>query len=556
MGNSLSVEFKKFLKSIDNSQFNAAIGSFGGYLNFENSGKRGSIKSFTLSLESFLSGLNDIKNNISDFGGSSNYNEQSWRDLGAKHFSDLTLNSMITVQTKPTFTTFSKIIAWANNDVYKDDQKIDLSLESLDVAINKVSLLIEEFSPKAKVQRVHGFGFSILAKPFILLAGVSGTGKSRFVRKQAEAIGSINKHYQLISVRPDWHEPSDLLGYVSRISGTEKYIVTDALKFMVSAWCDACDFNNSNKNYLANKPSAEISTFWLCLDEMNLAPVEQYFADYLSVIETRKWEDDIYTCDPIIKADVIKFLDENAAKNLRSELGIANAEYDSLWNYFSEVGIPIPPNLIVVGTVNMDETTHGFSRKVIDRAFTLDFGQFFPNDFDAFFEPTSIPVIFNFPTLSQATKADLNNVVADPDGQKSLAFLKGINEILKGTLFELAYRALNELYIAVICINPKDDIELQAVWDDFLMTKVLPRIEGDDDKLKNHNELSNKNILTALNEYVKQALGAIYEAELRPDFFRLNVSTNEKEKIPCRSKAKLEWMLTRLNNNGFTTFWP
>lgn len=396
---------------------------------------------------------------------------------------------------------------------------------------------------------------SILSKPFVLLAGISGTGKSRFVRKQAEDSDGIVKNYKLISVRPDWHEPSDLLGYISRIK-EEKYIVTDALKFMVSAWCDACDLVNTSEKVLTNKAPAEMNTFWLCLDEMNLAPVEQYFADYLSVIETRKWDRDSYSCDAILKADTIKLLSSAAATNLRNDLGLTDIKYDSLWSYFSEIGIPLPPNLIVAGTVNMDETTHGFSRKVIDRALTLDFGQFFPNDFDAFFEPTSNPVIFSFPTLSQATQSDFSDVTIDPKGEHSLKFLKGLNEILKGTMFELAYRALNELFISVICIKPKSDIELQAVWDDFLMTKVLPRIEGDDDKLKIHNDSNNKEILKALDEYIKQKLPLIYETELRPDFFRIDATSNNPVEIKCRSRAKLKWMSDRLANNGFTTFWP
>ncbi|MCZ8501670.1 hypothetical protein O9853_12460 [Vibrio lentus] len=75
-----------------------------------------------------------------------------------------------------------------------------------------------------------------ISKPFLLLAGISGTGKTRFVRKQAEKTGSIEDTYRLTSVRPDWHEPSDLLGYTSRLNGNAEYIVTDVLKFIVKAW--------------------------------------------------------------------------------------------------------------------------------------------------------------------------------------------------------------------------------------------------------------------------------------------------------------------------------
>ncbi len=111
-----------------------------------------------------------------------------------------------------------------------------------DATIQKICefILDQQSAVKANKNSDHS---AVLSKPFLLLAGISGTGKSRFVRKQAEASGSIDKNYKLISVRPDWHEPSDLLGYISRIK-EEKYIVTDTLTFMVRAWCDACDLNN------------------------------------------------------------------------------------------------------------------------------------------------------------------------------------------------------------------------------------------------------------------------------------------------------------------------
>jgi 5-methylcytosine-specific restriction endonuclease McrBC GTP-binding regulatory subunit McrB len=114
-----------------------------------------------------------------------------------------------------------------------------------------------------------------LSKPFILLAGISGTGKTRFIREQATKSGAIDKTYRLIPVRPDWHEPSDILGYVSRITGKPTYIVTDVLRFIVNAWISIADTNISyqNKVIKGNTHDLEmIPPYWLCLDEMNLAP--------------------------------------------------------------------------------------------------------------------------------------------------------------------------------------------------------------------------------------------------------------------------------------------
>jgi hypothetical protein len=387
-----------------------------------------------------------------------------------------------------------------------------------------------------------------LPKPFILLAGISGTGKTRFVREQANA---DKTNYQIIPVRPDWHEPSDLLGYISRIGNDgPEYVITDVLKFIVRGWFAA--YESADENSVTLKDISSIEPYWLCLDEMNLAPVEQYFADYLSVLETRKWVGSDYSCDALLKLDAMSdVLKSDGMDRLRKHLGLEPAVYDGLWSFFCKQGIPLPPNLIVAGTVNMDETTHGFSRKVLDRAFTIDFGAFFPNEFQYYLSPETAPqpITFGFPVLSQVGKNELQNVPADKDGAKSIAFLDAVNAVLKGSPFELAYRAVNELMLAVVCFSPKDDDELKAVWDDFLMTKLLPRIEGDADKLRGKAG-GDKSLLEELDVVLHNSL-----AEKRPDLFRKQVDTEDKIQIETRSRKKLQWMQARLND-GFTSFWP
>jgi hypothetical protein len=383
---------------------------------------------------------------------------------------------------------------------------------------------------------------SRLPKPFILLAGISGTGKTRFVKEQAKEQGVGDINFCQIPVRPDWHEPSDLLGYVSRISGT-KYIATKALKFIIDAWRVVAP--NADKEGMGDLDLA-VAPYWLCLDEMNLAPVEQYFADYLSVLESRKFENGKYTCEPLLTQSNFQM----DIKSLRTDLGISDDE-DGLWEYFSHHGIPLPPNLIVAGTVNMDETTHGFSRKVIDRACTLDFGEFFPNDYQKFFSGQELPKTFTYSQLTHASQKDLINTF-DVDGAKTVAFLESINEVLKQTPFELAYRALNELLLHVACFSPQDEKELQAVWDDFLMTKVLPRIDGDDDKLRLVRKGEPANLLEVLAVLLESNLNEIWaEGKTKKDFFR-----NTQDEIPCRSRTKIEWMKNRLEANTFTSFWP
>jgi len=384
-----------------------------------------------------------------------------------------------------------------------------------------------------------------LPKPFILLSGISGTGKTRFVKQQAKSDGS---NYQLVPVRPDWHEPSDLLGYISRLgSQGAEYIVTDFLVFIVAAWKEVTESIAEGEINL----KADCTPYWLCLDEMNLAPVEQYFADYLSIIETRKWEHGQYSCDALLNASVFEQLaDQN---KLRENLNLSSDDDNDLWAYFLSNGISIPPNLIVAGTVNMDETTHGFSRKVIDRAFTLDFGEFFPNDYQHYFEPVTQVKSFSFPRFSLVDLDLMSQVSIDADAQKSIKFLEAINHELKGTPFELAYRALNELLIAVVCFNPDNQTSLQAVWDDFLMTKVLPRIEGDSEKLQDDGEQS---LLNKLEGILANQLDEIWgDDEKRPDLLRENTN-GDNLLVQCRSKKKIHWMQKRLNDSGFTSFWP
>lgn len=431
--------------------------------------------------------------------------------------------------------------------------------------------------PNLPVRRDDIVNAIALSKPFLLLAGISGTGKTRFVREQAKTSGQFAETYCLTSVRPDWHEPSDLLGYISRLNGAAEYITTDVLQFIAKAWRAIADSgltvevqeseDQGERLVVAGERAVleQVLPYWLCLDEMNLAPVEQYFADYLSVLETREWcwtgDSFTYSSDALLKPATINEVADK--EKLREALGFGSEDYNELWDLICEYGLGIPFNLLVAGTVNMDETTHGFSRKVIDRALSFDFGAFFPNDYNDFFTPTSCNKRLSYPIWSNASKADLANTF-DADGTKTVAFLSDVNAVLKNTPFELAFRALNELLLAVASSQPQDELTLKAVWDDFMMCKVLPRIEGDTDKLTTSNR---KDLLEELSDVLSDQLAPIWQAEQgdknpRPDLYREKIVADgvpDEEKIlfiPCRSKAKLKWMSDRLASATFTSFWP
>lgn len=325
-------------------------------------------------------------------------------------------------------------------------------------------------------------------KPFLLLAGISGTGKSRIVKQMAfESCPDIPAlrsdktapgNYELIEVKPNWHDSSELLGYESEIGGPH-YVVTPFVRFLVKAM---------------RYPDVP---FFVCMDEMNLAPVEQYFAEFLSVLESRKLlSDGTITSEPLIKADIFsKYADQ-----LHRDLDITDTEtYKAVYDRLKKDGLRLPSNLIVVGTVNMDETTHQFSRKVIDRAMTIEmniedaetpFKNFFEGGDALHYYDNPQPKDLFLPKVVQASEA-LSILSAEDASylkENVPGLLHSLNSALNGTPFKIAYRVQNELILYFFSLREENSDEASEVllaqaMDAILMTKVLPRIEGDEDLL-------------------------------------------------------------------------
>lgn len=363
---------------------------------------------------------------------------------------------------------------------------------------------------------------AIKSKPFLLLAGISGTGKSRIVRELARACWDVDspeytahkpKNYEMVQVKPNWHDSSELIGYVSRING-EQYVVGPFLRFMVKAILDP------------NTP------YFLCLDEMNLAPVEQYFAEFLSVIESRKQENGKVVTDPIVDYEPTE-----AYKNLIDQL-FDDDEIRA--EYLKEKGgkrLSIPQNLIVVGTVNMDETTFSFSRKVLDRAMTIEMNEV--NLAGGLTQKHETIGKLNFDDLVGMNVEGVD-VYADhlEVCDKAIAYLQKINDVLEGTPFKVAYRTRNEFLLYVVNNLPyrkdEDGNELSEeevvarALDEITSMKVLSRIEGDDQKVK-------EELLARLEQAVTDML---------PE------TLHEKSV----SLAKLKEMKERCKT-GFTSFW-
>lgn len=325
-------------------------------------------------------------------------------------------------------------------------------------------------------------------KPFLLLAGISGTGKSRIVKQMAfESCPDIPAlrsdktapgNYELIEVKPNWHDSSELLGYESEIGGPH-YVVTPFVRFLVKAM---------------RYPDVP---FFVCMDEMNLAPVEQYFAEFLSVLESRKLlSDGTITSEPLIKADIFsKYADQ-----LHRDLDITDTEtYKAVYDRLKNDGLRLPSNLIVVGTVNMDETTHQFSRKVIDRAMTIEmniedaetpFKNFFEGGDALHYYDNPQPKDLFLPKVVQASEALSILRAEDASYLKENVprLLHSLNSALNGTPFKIAYRVQNELILYFFSLREENPDEaakalLAQAMDAILMMKVLPRIEGDEDLL-------------------------------------------------------------------------
>ena len=377
-------------------------------------------------------------------------------------------------------------------------------------------------------------------KPFLLLAGISGTGKSRIVKQMAFdscpsdgqlAIDPTSPgNYCLVEVKPNWHDSSELLGYRSNIGGSH-YVLTPFVKFLAKAMLH---------------PDVP---FFVCLDEMNLAPVEQYFAEFLSVLESRTKVDGKIVSEPLIKADVFTSLTNasdlfniDQVAELYKDKDEKPAEYSNAFSIYETLkteGLRIPENVIVIGTVNMDETTHQFSRKVIDRAMTIEmnlpegnpFMDFFANGSQLAYRET--PLSRELYLASEVRASDIVDALAADNAEKTewlkgevAAFLTDLNAALDGTPFKVAYRVQNELmlYFYQVWLEDKNvDWEriLSTSCDQILMMKVLPRIEGDEELLEKP--------LERLAQFCQS--------------------------YPNASK-KIAEMSQRLSQSRFTSFWP
>ncbi len=347
---------------------------------------------------------------------------------------------------------------------------------------------------------VENFYLCLKSKPFVILAGTSGTGKTRLVKLFADAIGA---EYKMVAVRPDWSDSSDLFGHVN-LNG--KFIPGAILDFIHDAQDDP------ERPYI------------LCLDEMNLARVEYYFSDFLSIIETRELRDGEIVSDALVSPE--QYADDTEAKTKYGE-------------------VRFPQNLYLVGTVNMDETTFPFSKKVLDRANTIEF-----NTVDLTAEMTEMAETKTLTLSNDFLKTQYLLLAQTRDESEYVAGicseLQSINNVLQKANAHVGYRVRDEIVFYMLSNKESGLISEDDAMDNEILQKILPRIQG-----------SSASVKEMLCDLFKHFVGD-YEGYSTNTEDTAAVMLQWIKNRGCRfrkSAEKVVFMVKRFEEDGFTSYW-
>ena len=381
----------------------------------------------------------------------------------------------------------------------KNDIKRKIGM-SISETISSIKKYIENNGFSYDGSLIENFYLSLKSKPFVILAGTSGTGKTRLVKLFTEA---IDAKYKLIPVRPDWSDSSDLLGY-SDLNG--HFHAGEMLKFVGEA------IDNPDVPYI------------LCLDEMNLARVEYYLSDILSVIETRDKKDGHIVTIPLL-----------SEKRTDADTGI---EYENP---------AFPENLYIVGTVNMDETTFPFSKKVLDRANTIEFNYVdLTPDFyeqDEAVEKLSLPNDFlktEYLILQTDCQDDMDFVASVSQE------LQELNGILKKGNAHVGYRVRDEICFYMLNNKKAQLLSRDEAFDNEIMQKILPRLQG--------SSLSTKAVLCDLFKEIAGDYDGYGSSSGNVAGAMDDKVKNGPVRYP-RSAEKIAFMVRRFEEDGFTSYW-
>lgn len=374
------------------------------------------------------------------------------------------------------------------NQINENEDKYYKKIIPVDT-INHIENYIKNQGYNYTYNQLSNLYLSLKTKPFTILAGISGTGKSKIIRLFAD---SINADYTLISIRPDWNDATELLGYKNL---DDKFIKGQLTKTILKAK------QNKNKPHL------------ICLDEMNLARVEYYLSDYLSIIESRK-----KVGQEIITDDIVQFEENNENINLH-----------------------IPDNIYIIGTVNMDDSTFQFSRKVLDRANTIEFSDV---DLDNLFfenneEVESLNVSNNFLKTTYLKTMDIEEEYREYAKEINKKIIE-INEILKKSQKQFAYRVRDEILFYLVENKKSNLLHEDIAFDYQIMQKILPAITGSEESVYQVLiDLLNFVCETNTIDTIEEGLNYLKETKVRYE----------------NSANKIIYMLKGYQNDGYVSYW-
>ncbi|MEB8014691.1 McrB family protein [Citrobacter braakii] len=346
---------------------------------------------------------------------------------------------------------------------------------------------------------IENFLTLIRTNDLIILAGDSGSGKTNLVQSFAKAIGGVSK---IIPVKPNWTSSEDLLGYYNPLE--KKYLATPFLEALIEA---------------RQNPD---TPYFICLDEMNLARVEYYFADFLSKLEERNEQPTIqlYSDDEAAhvlaelkgvvsvisnaqekfsKNGIVDFVallqDEEINAEMRHSFGFSDK--DSLIKYHGDIrrmlagvlstpsSITIPANVRIIGAINIDETTHYLSPKILDRAHVMKFKSPLLTDWDAIFDEiesyglddVNLPLVFDIVELGERSPY--------PKFERSDEFCELFTtlnrEVFDPLGVEFGMRTIRQGLNYISLFSDVNDNKPLAI-NNFIVHKVLPKFTFDGDK--------------------------------------------------------------------------
>ncbi|NHM30663.1 MrcB family domain-containing protein [Neobacillus terrae] len=366
----------------------------------------------------------------------------------------------------------------------------DLNMKDL---VNHIHSFIASKGFFYTLDEVTNLFLSLKSKPFVILSGISGTGKTKMVQWFAESIGANeeNGQFSLIPVRPDWNDGSDLLGYVDIKGDFKEGPLTKVIK-----------------NAIQNPRLP----FFVLLDEMNLARVEHYFSDILSVMESRKWDNGEMITSTLL------------SKEITGE----------------EEDLRLPSNVYVIGTVNMDETTHPFSKKVLDRANTIEFNRVELGNLSFLMEleeKCSISIAQGKLASEFLHLKDVYNLHPELVEKVTIELVE-INKSLQQINAHVGYRVRDEICFYMAYNQEGQLMSFEKAFDHCILQKILPRISGSDNRVE-----------SLLKDLFKQFTKMEY-VERQSDS-----EYNIENALHPNSAAKVLEMLRRLQVDGFTSFW-